>query len=343
MNSKVDIGGRAKRAAAWLALLLLQLPLLVSCGGGTQVERFVPTRVIAFGDETSVIDDTGVVTANGRKYTVNGYGTDGVSVDCRTNLLWTQYLAGQWNLVFPQCNPTGAAAPSRIYATAGAKVADIAAQITAAGVFEAKDLTTVLVGANDIFELYAQYPGVSEADLTLHAQARATALAAQIARIVSGGAKVVFATIPELGSTPFAAKEEVAHPNEGRAGLLTRLTARFNAQLRTAVSNTDSSSFIDGHQGVQVLADELFRAAVSVAGTTGAAYLNVSVGICDPTLAPNVIDCTTGTLLTATTTPALITGGTVSNYLWADDKHLSPGGQAVLGSAAASRTNANPL
>ena len=47
-------------------------------------------------------------------------------------------------------------------------VADIGAQIDvqiAAGGFSDKDISTLMVGANDIFALYAQYPARSEAAL----------------------------------------------------------------------------------------------------------------------------------------------------------------------------------
>jgi outer membrane lipase/esterase len=334
--------GRAKQAVCCLALLL------TACGGGTQVEKFVPSRVLVFGDETSVIDDTGT-TGNGRKYTVNGFATDGVTRDCRVNAVWVQYAAAPWGIVFPQCNPNAVATTSRIYAANGARVDDLAAQITAAGAMGNKDLTTVMVGINDIVALYAQYPASTEDSLKAQAQARATLLAAQIKRITLTGAKVVFVTIPELGNSPFAVKENADHLGEDRSGLLTRLSAAFNARLRTAVSTASSPSFIDGHQGVQVLGDELFRAIVASIGGSAAAYLNASVGICDASKAPNVIDCNNSTdtavntLITTTSTPALVTGGTASNYLWADGLHLSPGGHGSLGTAAANRTNANPL
>ena len=331
MMSKLKFAGRAKHvvAAAWVSLLL------AGCGGGTQVEKFVPTRLLAFGDETSALDESGGYTANGRKYTVNGFGADGVTLDCRVNPNWVQYLGALWGLVFPQCNPAGGAATSRIYATAGAKVADIAAQITAAGSMGSKDLTTVLVGANDLFDLYVASPNAAN---TGAAQTLAIQLAAQIARIVKTGAKVVFVTVPDLGQTPYARQENAAHPGENRAAVLTALTAKFNAQLRTAISNSGSPSFVDGHQGVQVLADELFQAVVTQATTapSAAAYLNVTTPLCTTAL---VVDCTSSTLDPAATA----VGGTAYNYLWADAKHLSPGGHATLGNAARTRTVANPL
>src|SRR4051794_7480576 len=95
---------RWRRALAVGSGVLVAL-WLASCGGGDQVEKFVPNRVIAFGDETSVMDDT-LNPGNGRKYSVNGtVSTTDQTIDCRKNPLWIQYVASNYGLVFPQCNP----------------------------------------------------------------------------------------------------------------------------------------------------------------------------------------------------------------------------------------------
>lgn len=324
MMSKVWMNpARAVRAAAALVLVLLG-----ACGGGTQVEKFVPTRIVAFGDENSVIE------ADGRKYTVNGYDAATPPVlDCSVNPIWIQIVALQYGLRFPQCPGTAVSTPSRIRAFNGAKVADLAGQIAAAGPLGESDLASVFVGANDIFGIYAGCIGCNEATLTAQAQAAGTALAAQIFAITKTGAKVVFLTVPELGSTPYALAQNVLNP--GAADLLRRLTVEFNKKLRTGVSN------IDGRQGVQVLADDLFRPIVA-AGSTTTGYFNVVDAICDPAVL-NVIDCNTNTLRTAASNPVLTPGGTPANYLWAFDKYLSPGGHNTLGATAASRVAANPL
>ena len=335
MTFKVDVKARGT-GRVLRAVMAMSLLALAACGGGTQVERFVPTRVIAFGDENSLIE------ADGRKYTVNGFNTaTPPALDCTVNPIWTQYVAGQWGLYFPQCSAAGTAPSSRIHAVNGAKVAGLTAQIASAGTLGEKDLATVFVGANDIFDIYAQCIGCNEVVLTEQAQAAGTALAAQIATIVRAGAKVVFLTVPELGATPYARQQELTNP--GAAGLLNRLTAAFNSRLRTGVSNPGSSSFIDGHQGVQVLADDLFRSVVSAVGTTATGYVNASDGICNLPAGTPTVDCNTTTLLTASTTPALTVNGTTGTYLWADAKHLSPGGHSALGTTAANRINANPL
>jgi outer membrane lipase/esterase len=103
---------------------LVAAAALTSCGGGSQLVTFAPTRFIAFGDESSVIDSTG------RKFTVNALKTDLTALDCSLNPIWTQALTTYYGLVFAQCNPAAVATPTAfIRATANAKVADVVAQI----------------------------------------------------------------------------------------------------------------------------------------------------------------------------------------------------------------------
>jgi hypothetical protein len=92
-------------AALRAAGAVLTAVLLASCGGGQQVQKYVPSRIISFGDETSVILDT-LGDHNGSKYTVNAIKdpttTGGVTVlDCIANPIWNQYLGQSYGIVFP--------------------------------------------------------------------------------------------------------------------------------------------------------------------------------------------------------------------------------------------------
>jgi hypothetical protein len=49
---------------------------------------------------------------------------------------------------------------------------------------------------------------------------------------------------------------------------------------------------------------------------------------------PSILDCTNLTL---------IPNGTSTSYLWADDRHLSYGGQLSLGNSALQRARSNPF
>jgi outer membrane lipase/esterase len=330
MKSKIDRWRRALCGCGVLASALL-----ASCGGGTQVAAFAPNRVIAFGDEASVIDDFRA-DADGRKYSINGTvsATD-PTLDCKIDPLWIQVLANGYGLVFPQCNPqpNAVASPaSRIRATPGAQVADIAGQIDAQiaeSPFTATDVVTVLVGQNDILAQYAQYPTVGEDQLTTNIEAAGTALGEQINRIANAGAKVLVSTVPDIGLTPFGMAERAANTDTDRSALLTRLTARFNATMRSTILN-------DGRKIGLILTDEYFQTVVRFVGVGG--FTNVTVGACDLTkstlVPPSILDCTDLTL---------VAGATGATYLFADTTHLGSGGQLQLGTLALTRARNNPF
>lgn len=315
--------------------LLAVAALAASCGGGDQVSSFKAGRVIAFGDETSMIVDLDN-NANGHKYSVNStFSATDPTLECGFNQLWIQRVAGFYNLVFPQCNhgASAVAAPSsRIRAGAGARVADLATQIDAQlaeSAFRDGDLATVLIGQNDILALYAQYPAVSEAALSSAAEVAGTLLGEQVNRLADAGVKVLVATIPDTGVTPFAKAEKAAHADTDRAALLTRLANRFNAKLRATIVN-------DGRRIGLILLDEMVAVIGRFNGLNG--FTNSSVGACDLSKSaltpPSSLDCTNLTL---------IAGAAPNAYLWADDRHLSAGGQASFGELAVLRAQNNPF
>ena len=301
---------------------------LASCGGGTQLVRFAPARLIAFGDEASVIDDVNS-NANGRKYTVNAVKTDLVTLDCKANPIWIQVLATAYGIVFAQCNPDAVAAPAGIIraaplATVAAVTAQIDAQAGTVG-FNADDLVTVLVGTNDILAQYTQFPALSEAQITASVEQAGAALAVQVNRIGSLGGKVLISTVPDLGLTPYALAEKAAHTEIDRAALLTRLTKSFNAKLRLGLVN-------DGRTTGLLFTDELVQAIAKNPVTH--AFSNVVAAVCDLVKAPLVNACTSQTL---------VTGGSGETWLWADSLQFSPAGHRNLGALAAARARGNPF
>jgi hypothetical protein len=328
MKSKSDRWRRALLGTAMAAVLSL-----AACGGGEQVEAFAPDRVIAFGDENSVIVDVNG-DANGRKYTVDATvsATD-ATLACKLNPIWIQVLASAYGFVFPECNPApnAAAAPrSRIRAVADARIAGLAAQVDAQlaeSALNGKDLVTVYIGQNDVLDEYAKYPTVGEAQLIANLEAIGTTLGQQVNRIADTGAKVVLATVPDVGATPFGLAEKSAHTDIDRSALLTRLTARFNAGMRQTIYN-------DGRKIGLILADEYFNAVVRI--VNGAGFVNVTAPVCDlPALpAPAVLNCTNLTL---------VSGGSAATWLWADNLHFSPGGHLSLGNLAITRAQNNPF
>lgn len=302
--------------------------LLASCGGGDPVVEFRPTRMIVFGDEDSLL------TAEGRKYTVNALSTDSATpgaLDCSTNLLWFQRLAADYGLVFTQCNPNGLEnLGSLIYAAPNATVADLAEQVAehlALDTFVPKDLVTLMAGRNDVLELYRQYPASGAPELLQAAGDAGRALAAQVTRIAGAGGKVLVSTVPDLGYSPFAIKENTDTGDATRAAFLSQLVARFNEGLRLGIQNET------GDRVALMLTDELVQSMAKFPANYGG-MTDVTTAVCDPAKAPGVSLCTTDTL---------VTDGNAFRWLWADDTHLSPNGHAYIGALASSRVRTNPF
>lgn len=333
MTPSLILSPRWRRAVSVGALLAL----LGACGGGTgQIDPFIADRVIAFGDETSVLTGAGPQPefepggplgsdgAAGRKYSVNARNGAGVAA-CDFEPIWVQTVASQYALVFAECNPSAVANPKALmYARVGAKAADLQGQIdalVAAGGIVAKDLVTVLIGANDVLELYRQFPARSEAELTDELKRRGEVTAAQVNRLVNLGARVLLATVPDLGLSPYALAEKAAHTDTDRAALLTRLTAAYNVRMRVGIVN-------DGRFIGLVLADEMVQAIVKV--PSAFAINDVVTAICTTALP----DCTPSTLVTD---KASVTS------LWADGTRMAYGGHLRLGALAVSRATGNPF
>jgi outer membrane lipase/esterase len=319
---------RTRRFAAAATAALL----LAACAGGERVEPFKPTRIIAFGDEWSVIEQP-----DGRQYTVNGIDTTTGAITCKTQPNWVVYLAAQFRMVFPQCNPDGVADPQGIlYAVAGAKVVDATAQVDAhlanGGTFGPKDLVTMFVGANDVLEQYALFSGTydyrnpsAEAKALLDEMyLRGRAVAEKVNQIAALDGRVLVLTAPDLIRSPFGLAEEAASP--GRSRLLTDLAYEFNRGLRVYLLN-------DGRKIGLVFADELMR-VLTDPNNTGVpksyGFTNWTSVACTVALP----DCTNATL---------VTGAGASTWLWANDRIFTYGGHLRLGSSATARAKNNPF
>ncbi len=309
---------RAMAGVVALVLASLGLGLLAACGGGTsQAHRFTPARLLVFGDDTSVI------TATGAKYSVNGLNVNG-AIDCTQQPIWVQTIATTYGLVFAECNAQAATPTAIMRAQPGAKVADVAAQVVnqiAAGGFRTNDLATVLAGTNDILELYAQFPGRTVDDLSAEAGARGAQLAKVVNQLVALGVKVVVSDVPDVGLTPYAIAQTALDAQVNRSAVLSQLTTAFNEQLGVNV-------VLDGRYVGLVQAQLRFQGIAAKPGSFG--FTDIVDAICTVALPT----CTTATL---------IPNATPTQYLWADDTHLSPGGHAQLSSLAIARVQGNPF
>ncbi len=293
--------------------------LLASCGGGDLVERFVPERVLSFGDENSVIESSNGI---GVKYTINFQTDAAASIDCTQLAIWNQIVASSYGLPFDKCPGTATSTRSRILAVPNAGVAGVTQQIDnflnpstgEKDSFGGHDLVTVMAGLHDIVDLQTQIGvnGYTFDNAKADASAAGIALASQVNRIVEAGGKVLIATVPRVGYTPYGRADAT------RASQLNELTDQFNDALRFNIIN-------DGRRIGLVLADQNIRTVVE------AASLNVSEAAC------------TATPVTSCTSQTLKTGATPSTWLWADDLHLSPAGHSSIGSLAVARATGNPF
>lgn len=335
---KVLNGARRVLAAVGRAAALGTLAwAMAACSGGERVNPFKPTRLLAFGDEWSVIE------SDGRQYTVNALDATTGALACQTQPNWLQYLAAQFGMVFAQCNPAGVAAPqATLFATAGAKVADVTAQIDAfvagGGAFSATDLVTVFVGGNDLLEQFALHGGsytrtastdkcggVEPAALKTEVFQRGEALGRQVNRIAGLDGRVLILTAPDFGRSPFGLAQEASAT--GRALLLSDLACEFNRGLRLTIEQ-------DGRKIGLVQADELMQVLTDIADGSAIprryGFTNWTDAACTTVLP----DCTTATL---------VSGATATTWLWASDRIFGYGGHQQLGIQATTRARNNPF
>jgi outer membrane lipase/esterase len=316
---------RALKRAAFVGLALCASALIASCGGGDQAESFVPGRVLAFGDENSVVE-AGSGTTDGRKYGVNALDAGTSTPACGTYPTWVQILAYRYGYVFPECRGTAVGPASRILANvAERRAAQVKDQVdrfvaSADGPFRSNDLVTVWTGAADVVE--QSLSGVADADKLAAVTAAASSLAQQVNRMADAGAKVVIVTVPNVGLTPYG------YVSPERYTLLAGLTREFNTTLRAQVYN-------DGRRIGLIDADESIRSIYTLAGQ---GFVDVLHPLCSPasTATPNAPS-------TACTTATLVAGGDPATWLWADNLRLSPAGQGRIGILAVERMGRFPF
>jgi outer membrane lipase/esterase len=309
---------------------------LASCGGGSNgLVPFVPARILAFGDEASVI------TASGNKYTINALSADG-TIDCVSNPIWIQVFASSYGLVFPQCvgTSTDLDPASLILAQAGATAGgtsdiDLEQQITQqlqqpvseGGGISSSDLVTVYIGVNDVVAAFQNYQaGANPSDVQAQAEQAGVAIATQLMRIVDAGGKVIVATVPDVGATPYAHSLDAVSAAE-----LTFLTGRLNNRMLLTLNN---SGYNDGRKIGLIEINPYVISVVANPATFG--YLDVTDAACLPL---DVLLCTTDTLKT---NPDGTPAGAYT-WLWASPLQFSPGGHRQLGNLASSRAHNQPF
>jgi outer membrane lipase/esterase len=331
-----SMGNWAQGAVKGIGASLL-LGLLASCGGGTeQVDPFRPARYIVFGDEMSVLTKDAPL---GRKYTVNAVGSDGTSADCTINtssqpaLLWTQVLGNTFGFVFAECNPSSLSVNAFIYAKPEAKSGDFVAQLAEArvvhGSFGCNDLMSVLVGTNDVIDLYEKVylanptPNTATA-VTNELSARGARLGRAIAALTAdNGPNVIVSTIARMNQTPYGLRQAILRPGLNVPNVMEQFSNAFNTALRTNIPN-------DGSRWGLVELDALVNAAVNNPG--GYNLDNVIEPVCTAEL-PNC----------ANVAADLVPNGNPVTWLWANDRWIGWPAHSRLGNDARTRARDNPF
>jgi outer membrane lipase/esterase len=321
----------ALRAVRGCGALLLTA-LLAACGGGTeQIEPFEPRRMLALGDEMSVLTKD---APQGRKYSVNALQSDGVTLDCGSRVIWHQRVAQTFNFAYEECNPNNlAVTAARIYAAPGAKLDDLAAQLAEArrvnGEFDSRDLFTVLVGANDVIDLFERVylpdPSDDNFDAVLgELQARGRRLGQfvnELTRLDPEGPKVIVSTIPRMNQTPYARTQAAANPGVPVQNALSQFSQAYNTAMRVTIVN-----------------DGRFIGLVELDAIVNAAFTNPqNYGLTNtlfPVCAVALPDCTTNTL---------VPNGNAGTWLWADELWMGSTTHLSLGNFARARARDNPF
>jgi outer membrane lipase/esterase len=304
--------------------------LLGGCGGSSsRVENYVPTRLVAFGDELSLVNP------NGSKYSVNALKADGVTLDCVSYPVWPQVVADGYGMLFPECNPNAIATTVAVMkASVGAKVADVAAAVAAfqaTSVLTPQTLVTVMAGQYDILAAYTAY----NAGTLTRAQAKTqvAAIGKTLGALVNSmanqgsGARVLYATPPNLGYSPYATAEVTRTGDADRAVLLKELTIDFTEGLRLQVLN-------DGRYTGLITGDELTISMTDPTKLLVNGLTNTAEAACLSS-AP-LPTCSTATMVSGA-------AGVATTYLWADAQHPGVSFQSRVGIAALNRARNNPF
>lgn len=276
--------------------------LLSACGSGDIVSALQPNRFISFGDGLSDLGQ------GGNRYTIN----DG------TVNTWADRVANRYGKTLT-AQAAGGLGYAQGHGATEAMPRSLEAQITAF-------LASQTFGATDVVLMnvplsYVLLPAtavkagtLTEAAALQQIAANGVAFAAQVRRLIAAGAKyIVVAGIYDVGRSPYGIALVVP-------GLLTSETQQSSASV-TRLNDTIKIEL------AQLGANVLFVDAAFLVNR------NVQFGPNWGFVNSNTAVCTTPTALTCTDS-TLTAGASKTQYLFADNIHLTPAGNQQLGDYA---------
>ena len=251
--------------------------------------------------------------------------------NCSASTIWTQYVARAFGKGYEaDCQLDRAGAVS--HAVAGAKVAELSAQIAqakSAGQLKSGALVTVWLGQNDLVEIFDS--AASLADKEAAAKARAATLIDSVKQILATGAKVVLVNAPNLAYSPYAlAKNAVSCADVSDRPCnpeMDALVVAFNKQLITSLG---AEYALNGRQLGYVDAAQLTNAYAR-----STSYENKRQ--CDATKMVRPDGVLDSSSLAYCNVGTLVNDGNVGNYLWADDLRVSSTLHSLIASTALTR------
>ena len=253
--------------------------------------------------------------------------TTTTTYNCGTPRIWVHVLARAYGRGFSgQCavDPYGGAVS---YAAYGAQTDDVIAQIAAhRGELNGSTLVTIMVGQNDIlaqFDAIKAAPATDKDAAITELQRRADRMAVAVKDVIGTGAKVVLSLTPSLNNSPRVAGSATD------AALLSDLVQAYNDRLYVRGLGN-----VSGRDLVGVNPDTFTNTT-----TRSTSYVH-STALCDTTAQTKPDGVTTSGLpsdVLFCTTASMVSGGSISTYIWADATHYAPLGHSLIGSLAYNR------
>lgn len=349
---------------------LLMALILIGCGGSGSDIPAKPkfTAQVSFGDSLSDVGTYNVgevLTAGGGQFSINGPNANGKAANGNNIINWTEVMAMNLGLPAPCAAWTGmndgvsgtTLTPTNVppgpphpgctgYAQGGARVTapngihnylnnpygptlggheltyPVKDQITQyltdhGGKFSGNEIVYVFAGSNDLaYQLSLVVGGLTTP--TAAGTAMATAandLADYVNTIIIAGAKYV--VVPNIGD--FASVPATASYSQGlKDTVITPMISAFNSALQARLAGNANVIYLDFYASSK---DQIANPAKY--GLT-----NVTSQACDPVLTPNdrALYCSTSTLKTVN--GVQLTAD--NHYLFADDRHPTPYGYALI-------------
>jgi outer membrane lipase/esterase len=364
-------------AAACAAVLATSVSV-TACGGGTQSKKFVPSRVVSFGDENSYLSSTGRkytvndvnLDSSGAAYELNGATTTTTTTDptkmeynCGNNPIWVQLVAANFGFDSDQCPVSGASrnafllandpttvstdvtgaisAANAATAVSNAGVDAVIGKMTAAannGLINNGTLVLLMAGQPDVLKAYSDYLATPTTDNLSALKSQLDTLGIRLADAVKQFYTIGARTV--IVRMPRLSLSPLG-VNAGTANqtVLNDLTYTFNE----ALTNRAQANNFDGRLVALARADDLTTTLVTSPSSYSLTDWTTTACITSSTMALTAPLCDNSYQTAVTNTNGSTSSTAYTDHLWSDATHYSPAGHSRLASLVIARIAANPF